>query len=1127
LRRGPVHGGYLQFNDNESGSATPQPSMASIASHTIYSKTAKGLAEVTKKTGKLSRELTAILEAVDGKARFSELQAECGMTRPEMQRALEALAMQGLIQEVATGIHQAAGAKPADDDTADLDFSSPDAIAKFNKQAERELRMQAEKRTETGAKTRPEMDPRKRAEAEVARARAQAEVKKRMEAAAKKRAEAEAKTRAEVEAKALAEAAKHASAEEARPAEDEFQRRAREEAELREREEARASGRSAEEIQALEDEKRRAREEAAAKARAEAEAKARVEAEAKARVEAEAKARVEAEAKARAEAEAKVRAEAEAKARVEAEAKARVEAEAKARADAEAKARAEAELKARVEAEVKARVEAKAKALAEAEAKRAETEAKARAEAERRAREEAERREREEAARREREEAERRAREEAERRAREEAEAKARAHEELRARAEALAHARAQEERRAREEADAKARQEAARRALEEAAAAVRAVEVPNTRDTAEAKKLEEQDRQAAAGAPGFREADSWAHLAAASAGAGHADKTRMDATAAGEAAESGQRLVAPSATDLVRKLKAKVQAEWRARGDSKGPTLASPGDSELSSAFPTATASVPSETDAPDISAALRELNEDPASRDERPVEEHVPSALESAMLHASVRNEPTESSTESRRDSDRGPADELGEPTPRDFRAMDSAAIPLSSEHQRVNADRAAYDVLAHAANERHQVDAALGHGVVDEDARRSARALRKQRQTKVLAALGILLVAAPVLATAWLQFVPLNSYIPEAQQALSEQLNQPTTISSLRYVQLTTPRVVLEGVKVGKGIHIDRVDAPALPQALSSVPPVFDTVSAHGLTIQSETLGAIPDWKTATSSRGVRVKRLVLEGVKIEGADAGLPMLNGEITFTADGTPRQAAFTSEKLKLDVGPEPNGLRIVLTAQDSRIPFGPQVKFSHLSIAGVAARKRFTSTEMSAGIGSGVLTGTLQASWEGQITVAGDFKVQRVRLQEFAPLVAADFAGSGVLTASGHYTFQSPAADTLMARPVVEATFSLARGELPNIDLLRATQSSGSNSFSGGRTMFEEVKGSLQIAGGQYSYRLQLSSGPLNASGNLAVAPSGQLSGRVTAVLTAHGAEVARTALNVGGTVKEPQLAQ
>ncbi|HEY0336160.1 MAG TPA: hypothetical protein VGC70_02385, partial [Burkholderiales bacterium] len=1015
----------------------------------------------------------------------------------------------------------------------------------------------------------PEMDHRKRAEAAVAKARAEAEAKKRAEAEAKRRAEAEArqraeleakaredveaKARAELEAKALAEAEEHKMAEEARAPEDEFQRRAREEAELREREEAQASGRSIEEIRALEGEKRRAREEAAAKARAQAEAKSRIEADAKARVEAEAQARLDSEAKARLDAQAKERAEAEMKARAEAEAKARVEAEAKARLDAEAKARAEAELKARVEAEVKARVEAKAKALVEAEAKaRAEADRRAREEAERRTREEAERRAREEADRRAHEEAERRAREEAERRAREEAErrardeaerqqareeaerraredaeAKARTETERRAREEAVSNARLEEERRMREEADAKARAEAARRTREEAEAAARTGEEPGARDEAEASKRDERDRQAAAGARVPHEADSRAFVAGLSAATDGADKARLDATAA-ETAQTTQPLVAPSANDLVRKLKAKVQAEWRARGKSKGPTIAPSGDNVGSADL--AAAGPPSDTDPPDISAALRELNAEPVSHAEpvasdRAAAEHVPNALESAMLQ-SARNEPAQSygQSEPRGDSGKAAAERPAEPAARDFRAMDNAAIPLS---QRVNADRAAHDVLARAATERNYVNAALGHTVADEDGRRNSRALRRQRQTRVFAALGILLVAAPVLATAWLQFVPLDSYIPEAQQALSEQLNQPATISTLRYVLLPTPRLVLEGVKVGQGIRIERVEAPALPQALSSVPRIFDTITAHGLTIDAQTLGTLPDWKIATSSGGVRVRRLALDGVKIEGADVGLPTLNGEVTFTTDGAPRQASFTSEKLKLDVVPDASGLRIVLTAQDSRIPFGPQVKFSHFTIAGGAARKRFTSTDMSASIGSGSLIGTLQASWDGQITVAGDFKVQRVRLQEFTALVAPELAASGMLTASGRYTFQSQTADTLMAKPVVEATFSLSRGEITNIDLLRATQSSGSHSFSGGRTMFEEVKGSLQIAGGQYSYRLQLTSGPLNASGNLAVAPSGQLSGRVNAVLAAHGAEVARTALNVGGTVKEPQLAQ
>ena len=111
------------------------------------------------------------------------------------------------------------------------------------------------------------------------------------------------------------------------------------------------------------------------------------------------------------------------------------------------------------------------------------------------------------------------------------------------------------------------------------------------------------------------------------------------------------------------------------------------------------------------------------------------------------------------------------------------------------------------------------------------------------------------------------------------------------------------------------------------------------------------------------------------------------------------------------------------------------------------------------------------------------------------------------------------------MSNPLVEATFSVSRGEFTNIDLVRATQSAGST-FSGGRTGFDELAGSLQVAGNTYSYRqLRLASGPLNATGYLAITPSGQLSGRINVQVAPSGAAATRAALNVGGSVKEPQI--
>jgi len=127
-------------------------------------------------------------------------------------------------------------------------------------------------------------------------------------------------------------------------------------------------------------------------------------------------------------------------------------------------------------------------------------------------------------------------------------------------------------------------------------------------------------------------------------------------------------------------------------------------------------------------------------------------------------------------------------------------------------------------------------------------------------------------------------------------------------------------------------------------------------------------------------------------------------------------------------------------------------------------------------------------------------------------------------LTASGRYTLQSDTPDALAQKPQIEANFAISRGEFTNIDLLRATQSSGSSWFGGGRTAFEEVRGSLKTGDGQSSYRAQVASGPLSANGTFTINAAGQLNGRANTELNRNG-EITRTALKVGGTSREPLL--
>jgi hypothetical protein len=113
----------------------------------------------------------------------------------------------------------------------------------------------------------------------------------------------------------------------------------------------------------------------------------------------------------------------------------------------------------------------------------------------------------------------------------------------------------------------------------------------------------------------------------------------------------------------------------------------------------------------------------------------------------------------------------------------------------------------------------------------------------------------------------------------------------------------------------------------------------------------------------------------------------------------------------------------------------------------------------------------------------------------------------------------------TLFDAPRLEGTFSIASGELNNVDVARALQGAKATGLRGGKTRFENLTGAVQVSGNHYSYRqLQLSSGAMSASGNVDVT-DGALSGRINAEIGTKGVVVARGGLSPGGTLRDPVL--
>ncbi|HUP96210.1 MAG TPA: hypothetical protein VM164_15000 [Burkholderiales bacterium] len=524
-----------------------------------------------------------------------------------------------------------------------------------------------------------------------------------------------------------------------------------------------------------------------------------------------------------------------------------------------------------------------------------------------------------------------------------------------------------------------------------------------------------------------------------------------------------------------------------------------------------------------------------DTSSDAPHPVPQHVPSALERSVTEAAARARAERIANEKPEDARQGEASSTTpQTTTENATAANAKAAPTlddtESTRERALVDRTAHDVIADAAEARRRAELAASNSHAaaarkqraQEDARRIARAAGQRRRRQAAIGTAVALLAFGAFGVAWLQFVPLQSHVAATQRILSARLDQPTTVSAVRYVLFPTPRLILEDVKVGIGqtLRVQRIDAPILPFALMASPLVLDTVEAKGVTIEPAMLAALPSWTGGRSAKSVHLRELRLSDAKVSGADVA--PLKGQVRFAANGTVQHAVFVNDNVRVEARPQQNGLRVVLNARDWRVPYGPPVKFSFLTIDGIAEKQQFVTTGLDGRLGGGTLTATLAAKWAELLIVEGTFTLENARLHEMGPPVAAL---RGTLKANGRYAVRSNSEGGL-GHAAIDAVFAVTRGEIVNLDLARALQSAGLASSGGGRTGFEVLTGSVRAARGHYTFRqLQLASGPLHASGSLDVSPSSELNGGLNASFGVPGAAPASLALIVSGTAQEPLL--
>jgi len=966
---------------------------------TIYTKTAKGVQEVKNRSIRLPRESALVFLAVDGKCTVAELPGKTRLEEAAVLQAIEKLTADGYIKV----FQEQAASKPAGDESLDLDFTSPAALAKLN------VEVTARGQAEAAAKARA-----------LTAAREAAEARARQEAEAKARAAAEQKAQAEAQARLKAEAAARSATE--------------------------------------------ARAKAEAEANAATEAKARAEAEARANIALEAKTKADAEAKARAEAEQK--AQAEAQARLKAEAQARGEAEARARVQAEAKARADAEAKARTALEAKMRAMEEALQLAE---QRAQAEAAARMRAEAEAQEHAA----------------------AEARARSEAEARAKAAEEEAAQARALAESAAA----ARAAAEAAARARAGDDRSEEIEAIAKAAEI--------AKREAEQAALALANAEAKIKTEAEARVLAEARTreemeAREAEKLQREAElqVAREEAEAQIRAKLTALEDNVRN--ARDEAEARAEAERKGREEAEQALSAVRIAHEQAVAKAQAETMAR-VQAEQKALTEKRAR-----------AAAEDRAKQEAVARVMQEHQLKQRADK------EVKAKVEAEIKARQRAEIEAETQ-ARAEAQKRAEETAARRLREQQEAATQL-----------STAATTTRKPVKWGRMAGIALIVLVIAAIGALQIAPLSGYLPGVQQLLSERLQQPVTIADMRFSLLPSPQLRLEHIAIGPGqeIKISNAVVPVDSLAILQGNKDLSEVRLFDVAIDQRAIAWLIDWSHPQNDSPLHIGQIDIISIKLGLHDVEWPPFDANLKFGRDNALRSAALHDTMLNVELQPDGETVHASFNAHGWAPPIGPTFVFADVSGNITADRQHAVVSDLDGRLYGGSLKGGFTVTWGSGLNAEGQFNVHGLDLSQLLPFFTHDFVASGALDADAKFTTQGQAPADLFNAPRIDGTFTLHKGALNNLDIVRAIQNPVRNGTRGGRTQFDELNGEIQAGGNRISYRnLKISSGPMSGTGSVDISPASELSGRLTIEVSAGATVIAHGVLNLSGGVKDPVL--
>lgn len=376
----------------------------------------------------------------------------------------------------------------------------------------------------------------------------------------------------------------------------------------------------------------------------------------------------------------------------------------------------------------------------------------------------------------------------------------------------------------------------------------------------------------------------------------------------------------------------------------------------------------------------------------------------------------------------------------------------------------------------------------------------------------------------------FIPIRSFLNQAEQMASQQLGVPVEIGDGHLSSLPTPRVILQDISVGKQSDLQFSHVAAVPSLASLFSATKEVeIQIKNMQVKKSAMNlvsALSDQKPTNEQTvsPVHIRQVSIEALQLDWPGMKLPILQLTLNLNADHTPDSALLKTQdnKVSITITPDEKMHRIAVRADQYTLPAGVPLLVEKANIDMLLKGQTLDVHHIDVAMYQGKINGDMRLMWDKNWRLQGKLKVAQLSLQKPSRIISPKVYLSGALQSQGNFSATAKDASKLADNLRADFKFSINQGVLHGLDLVKIASLLTKQS-SGGQTQFDEFNGAINVTGKQYHLRdLNIRSGLLAGTGQVIVMPNQALNGTAEVELK-NSASLVAIPLDISGTVNDP----